>query len=401
MISALLPNYARFDIAFERGEGVYLIAEGGERYLDFGAGIAVNALGHGHPHLVAALTEQAGKLWHTSNLYRIPGQEKLAERLVASSFADAVFFCNSGAEAWEAGLKMARRYHDRQGAAHKKRMITATAGFHGRTMAGISSSAQAKMTDGFGPLLEGFDPVPFGNGNALRAAVTDETAAICIEPILGEGGIQAGSERYLRDIRAVADEFDLLVFLDEVQTGFGRTGKLFAHEWAGITPDIMCIAKGMGGGFPVGAVLTTERVATVMTPGSHGTTFGGNPLAMAVANAVLDIVGEPDFLASVQRKGAHFAGRLEALAREFPAAIREVRGIGLMRGLQLQSDFAALDMVKALNARGLLTVGAADNVIRLMPPLIIDEAEIDQGCGIIASALAELQTSAPAEAANA
>lgn len=385
-----MANYARFDLAFERGEGVFLFDTAGRRYLDFGAGIAVSALGHAHPALVAALNRQGAKLWHTSNLYRIPEQECLAERLTALSFADRAFFCNSGAEAWEAGLKMARRYHAKTGAPQRHRMITFSGGFHGRTMAGISATAQEKLTDGFAPLLPGFDIVDKGDADAVRAAITEETAAICLEPILGEGGIQPFDHGFIRSLRGLADEHGILLFFDEIQTGFSRTGKLFAHEWAGVDADLMCVAKGMAGGFPVGAVLAKEAVAdAAMTPGAHGTTFGGNPLAMAVANAALDILADPSFLDQVRTRAAHLDAGLGALKRNHPEVIAEIRGVGLMRGLRLSAAHNNIETVKALNAAGLLTVAAGDNVIRILPPLVITESEIDEGLNILDRVLAE------------
>ena len=306
MITPLLPTYSRADVAFERGEGPYIYSTSGERFLDFGGGIAVNVLGHAHPHLVAALTAQAAKLWHTSNLYRIPGQERLAERLVAATFADTVFFGNSGAEAVECSIKMARKYHAARGEPQRYRLITVEGAFHGRTLATIAAGGQKKYLEGFGPKVEGFDQVPFGDHEALIQAIGPETAGILIEPIQGEGGIRPFGWDYLRTLRALCDEQGLLLVLDEIQTGFGRTGKLFAHEWAGIAPDIMAIAKGLGGGFPVGACLATEKAAAGMTSGTHGSTFGGNPLAMAVGNAVLDVVLAPGFLDHVNRVANYF-----------------------------------------------------------------------------------------------
>lgn len=385
-----MANYARFDIAFERGEGVFLYDTDGRRYLDFGAGIAVSALGHAHPALIDALNRQGSKLWHTSNLYRVPEQERLADRLTALTFADRAFFCNSGAEAWEAGLKMARRYHAKTGAPQRHRMITFTGGFHGRTMAGISATAQEKLIDGFGPLLPGFDIVEKGDIDAVAAAITGETAAICLEPILGEGGIQPFDNGFIKALRALADDHGILLFFDEIQTGFARTGQLFAHEWAGVDADLMCVAKGMAGGFPVGAVLATEPVAAAaMTPGAHGTTFGGNPLAMAVANAALDILSDPVFLAGVRDKAARLDAGLSTLWGNHPDLIAEVRGVGLMRGIKLAAPYNNAETVKALNAAGLLTVAAGDNVVRILPPLIITETEIDEGLAVLDRVLNE------------
>jgi len=376
-----MPTYLRADVAFERGEGAYLFATDGRRYLDFASGIAVTALGHAHPHLVQALTEQAGKLWHTSNLFRIPGQERLAERLVANSFADAVFFTNSGGEAIECGLKLIRKYHDDFGDPNRYRVIACHGAFHGRTLAAIAAGGQEKHLKGFAPAVEGFDHVAFGNLNELRAAITPETAAILVEPVQGEGGMRAASAEYLRGLRAVADEFGLLLFFDEVQCGMGRTGRLFAHEWAGIEPDIVATAKGLGGGFPVGACLAKEHVAAAFTAGSHGSTFGGNPLAMAVGNAVLDVLLADGFLERVDRIGRLLRDRLEELARRHPRVIEEVRGAGLMLGLKCRVPNT--EMVAALRQRGLLAVGAGDNVVRLLPPLIIDESHVGEAIGIL------------------
>jgi len=377
-----MPTYARADVVFERGEGAYLFDSSGRRYLDFASGVAVTALGHAHPRLIAALTEQARKVWHTSNLFRVAGQEKVAARLIANSFADTVFFCNSGAEAWECGLKVIRKHFHGSSQPERYRMITCAGGFHGRTLASISAAKQEKLTKGFGPLLDGFDQVSFGNLNELRAAITDETAAICVEPIQGEGGIRTPTLDYLRGLREVADEFGLLLLFDEIQSGIGRTGKLFAHEWAGITPDVMCLAKGLGGGFPVGACLATERAAAGMVAGTHGSTFGGNPLAMAVADAVLDVILEPDFLPRVAETGEAFGRELAALVERHPTVFTdEARGLGLMRGLRcLPTNTVVID---ALRAEGLLAVGAGDNVVRLLPPLISGGAEIKEAIAIL------------------
>jgi acetylornithine/N-succinyldiaminopimelate aminotransferase len=385
-----MPTYARADVEFERGEGCYLFDASGRRYLDFAAGVAVCALGHVHPHLVAALTEQAHKVWHTSNLFRVPGQEKLAKRLVDLTFADTVFFTNSGVEAWECGVKVARKFQSATGHPERWRIITVHNAFHGRTLTAISAAGQEKLVKGFGPLVEGFDRVAFGNMNELRAAITHETAAINVEPILGEGGIRPAEAEYLRALRQVCDEFGILLFLDEIQTGVGRTGKLFAHEWAGITPDIMCIAKGIGGGFPVGACLATERAAVGMTAGTHGSTYGGNPLAMAVANAVLDIVAAPDFLEGVARTGELLKDRLEKLVARHPKVLAEVRGLGLMLGLKAAPDVANGTLVDRLREAGLLTVAAGDNVVRLVPPLVIGEREVEEAVAIIDRVAAEL-----------
>ncbi len=376
MSDALMHTYARADLAFERGEGPYLYTADGRRFLDFASGIAVNALGHSHPHLVKTLQEQAGKLWHVSNLYEIPEGRRLAERLVANSFADQVFFCNSGAEAVEGALKLARRFHFSQGHPEKMRVISCSGSFHGRTLTTLSAAGNPKYLEGAGPVAEGFDQVPFGNMNELRNAIRPETAAILVEPIQGEGGIRAADLDYLRALRNVCDEYGLLLVLDEIQCGMGRTGKLFAHEWAGIEPDVMALAKGLGGGFPIGAILASEKAAGGMAPGVHGTTFGGNPLAMAVGNAVLDVMLEPDFLPQVERMGKLLRRRIEDLIARFPQVLAELRGAGLMLGLK--SVVPNTEVVAKLRDEGLLTVGAAENVIRLLPPLIIDEQQVDE-----------------------
>jgi len=381
MIPAVMPNYARADLAFERGEGAYLYATDGRRFLDFASGIAVTALGHSHPHLVQALTEQAKKVWHTANLYQIPGQTRLAERLVAASFADSVFFCNSGAEAIECGLKMVRKYHDDFGDPRRYRVICCTGGFHGRTLATIAAGGQEKHLAGFGPIVIGFDHVAYDNLNELRAAITGETAAILVEPVQGEGGLRPASRDYLKGLRAVCDEYGLLLFLDEVQCGMGRTGKLFAHEWAGVEPDIVATAKGLGGGFPVGACLAKERAARALTPGSHGSTFGGNPLAMAVGNAVLDILLGEGFLEHVQVMSGLLRPRLEELVRRRPETYTEVRGAGLLLGLKCAVPNT--EVIARLRDAGMLTVGAGDNVVRLLPPLIIEPAHVEEALTIL------------------
>jgi acetylornithine/N-succinyldiaminopimelate aminotransferase len=371
-----MHTYARADLAFERGEGPYLFTADGRRFLDFAAGIAVNALGHSHPHLVKTLQEQAGKLWHVSNLYQIPEGRRLAERLVANSFADQAFFCNSGAEAVEGALKIARRHHFAAGQPERVRVISCKGSFHGRTLTTLSAAGNPKYLEGNGPVSEGFDLVPFGNMNELRNAIRPETGAILVEPIQGEGGIRAADLDYLRALRNVCDEYGMLLVLDEIQCGMGRTGKLFAYEWAGIEPDIMALAKGLGGGFPIGAILATERATRGIAPGVHGTTFGGNPLAMAVANAVLDVMLAPDFLPHVRAMGDLLRGRLADLIARFPKVLEELRGAGLMIGLK--SVVPNTELVAKLREEGLLTVGAAENVVRLLPPLIIEEAQIDE-----------------------
>ena len=394
-MSALLPTYARSELSFVRGEGAFLYTASGDCYLDFSSGIAVTALGHAHPHLVAALTEQAKKLWHVSNLHRIPEQERLAKRLCAASFADRVFFANSGAEAVECSIKAARRYHFKNGAPERYRLVTFEGAFHGRTLATIAAGGQTKHLEGFGPPVDGFDQVAALDIGAVEAAIGDETAGILIEPIMGEGGMREVSWRFLQDLRSLADERGILLLLDEVQTGMGRTGRLFAHEWAGITPDIMATAKGLGGGFPVGACLTTEAVGSAMTAGSHGSTFGGNPLAMAVGNAVLDVVLEDGFLDHVSQMSLRLKQRLAALTDEHGDIIEEVRGQGLMLGLKCKVPNQKL--VEALRAEKMLTVQAGDNVVRLLPPLIVGEAEIELAAEKLEAACAALaKVSAPA-----
>lgn len=387
-MSALMPTYARFDLAFERGDGAWLYADDGRRFLDFGSGIAVAGLGHAHPHLVAALRRQAEKLWHCSNLYRIPEQERLGQRLCAASFAERVFFGNSGAEAVEACLKLARKYHDETGNPDRWRVVVAENAFHGRTLATIAAGGQPKHVQGFEPAVEGFDRVPYGDAEAAAAAVGPETAAILVEPIQGEGGIVAPGEDYLRRLRAIADEHGILLIFDEVQTGMGRTGRLFAHEWAGVTPDVMAVAKGLGGGFPIGACLATARAAAGMTAGSHGSTFGGNPLASAVGNAVLDVILADGFLESVRQRAETLRARLAELAARHPKVLSGVRGKGLLLGLKCAAPNTGV--VAKLQDNGLLAVPAGDNVVRLLPPLIVGEEEIDAAVEIIDRSCREL-----------
>ncbi|HEY0572345.1 MAG TPA: aspartate aminotransferase family protein [Enterovirga sp.] len=387
--SSILPVYARAELAFERGEGAWLVTTDGRRFLDFGGGIAVNALGHSHPRLVAALTEQAGKVWHISNLYQNPDGERLARRLTDATFADVVFFSNSGAEALEAAIKMARKYHSANGQPERFRIVTFEGAFHGRTLATIAAGGQKKYLEGFGPKVEGFDQVPFDDDEALKAAITPDTGAILIEPIQGEGGIRPVSNERLRALRALCDERGLLLILDEVQSGVGRTGKLFAHEWAGIQPDIMAIAKAIGGGFPMGACLATAEAAKGMVPGTHGTTFGGNPLAMAVGNAVLDVVLEPGFFERVRQNGLLLKQRLAELKDHHPAVIAEIRGEGMMLGLRLHVPNT--DLVRATQAEGLLTIAAGDNVVRLLPPLIVSESEIGEAVARLDRACSALE----------
>jgi len=387
--SALLPVFARTDLSFERGEGVWLITDKGDRYLDFGAGIAVNALGHAHPHLVAELQAQASLLWHTSNLYKIPSGERLAQRLVDNSFADVVFFTNSGAEANEAALKMARKFQAAAGHPEKWRTITFAGAFHGRTLATIAAGGNPKHLDGFGPPVDGFDQIEVGDEAALKSAIGAETAAIIIEPVQGEGGIRPVPASFLRLVRQLCDEHDLLLIYDEVQTGIGRTGHLFGYELSGVEPDIMALAKGLGGGFPVGACLATHRAASGMTAGSHGTTFGGNPLAMAVGNAVLDVVLAPGFLDEVKRKGLLLKQKLAAIVDRHSTAVTEIRGEGLMLGMKCHVPNG--DVVAALTDAHILAVPAGDNVVRLLPPLIVSDAEIEEGVEKIDAALGALE----------
>ncbi len=389
--SAVMGTYARQDVVFERGEGCWLISTTGERYLDFGSGIAVNLLGHAHPKLVGALTEQAQKLWHTSNLYRVEGQERLAGRLCAATFADKVFFCNSGAEAVEGSIKLARRYHHVSGNPERYRIITFKGAFHGRTLATIAAAGNEKYLDGFGPQMPGFDVLPLGDMAAVEATIGPETAGIMIEPVQGEGGIRVVPVEQLQRLRELCDAHGLLLILDEVQSGMGRTGKLFAHEWAGITPDVMAIAKGIGGGFPVGAFLATAEAAKGMAPGTHGSTFGGNPLAMAVGNAVMEVVLEPGFLEAVQQKAIRFKQELARIKDEFPDVVEEVRGTGLLIGLRLKPPVA--DVVKACTAEKLLAVSAGDNVLRVLPPLNIGDAELTEGLARLTAALRRVSTS--------
>jgi len=390
--SSLFNTFARAPIEFERGEGAYVFTPGGEAYLDFSAGIAVNSLGHANPVLVAALTEQAGKLWHTSNLFRIPGQERLAERLAAASFADRVFFTNSGAEANECAIKTARRYHFANGHPERFRIVTIEGAFHGRTLATLAAGGQQKYLEGFGPKSEGFDQVPFGDIEAVKAAVTPETAAIMIEPIQGEGGVRTFPQGYFKELRALCDANGLMLVMDEVQTGIGRTGKFFAYEWTGIEPDILTSAKGIGGGFPLGACLATEAAASGMTPGTHGTTFGGNPLAMAVGNAVLDVVLADGFLDHVRETGLYLKQRLAALVDGHPDVFDGVRGEGLLVGLHAAKPVA--EVVAALRDQHLLVAGAGENVVRLLPPLTIGRDEVDVALERLEAACAVLSPAA-------
>jgi acetylornithine/N-succinyldiaminopimelate aminotransferase len=387
--SALLPVYARVNLAFERGDGAWLTSTAGERFLDFGGGIAVASLGHGHPHLVAALNEQGAKLWHTSNLFEIPQAERLARRLVEASFADTVFFTNSGAEAVEGAIKTARKYQSSGGHPEKFRMITFAGAFHGRTLATIAAAGNPKYIEGFGPRVEGFDTVPFGDIEAVKAALGPRTGAILIEPIQCEGGIRVAPPGFLRDLRDLCDEHGLLLLFDEVQTGVGRTGKLFAYELFGVPPDIMAIAKGIGGGFPLGAFLSTREAGRGMTAGTHGTTFGGNPLAASIGNAVLDVVLAPDFIEHVRLMGARLKQGLAGLQERHGGIISGIRGEGLLLGIALRvpvNDFAA-----AARAERILVIPAAENVARLLPPLIIGEAEIAEAIARFEAACLRLE----------
>ena len=376
MIPSLLPTYARAPLSFVKGEGSWLIEADGRRFLDLGAGIAVNALGHANPLLVKALTDQAEKLWHTSNLYQIPQQQALAEKLVDLTFADTVFFTNSGTEACELAVKMARKYWYEKGHPEKTDIITFTGSFHGRSSAGIAAAGSEKMTKGFGPLLPGFIHLPFGDHDALTAAMTDTVGAILIEPVQGEGGIRPVPDQCLKGLRDLCDEKGILLIFDEVQCGVARTGKLFAHEWAGVSPDIMMVAKGIGGGFPIGAVLATEEAASGMTLGTHGSTYGGNPLGCAVGCAVIDHVSDPAFLAEVNRKAGRLRQKLEGLVAAHPDVFESVRGAGLMLGLKCKATNT--DIVKAGYDNLILTVPAGDNVIRLLPALNITDADMDE-----------------------
>jgi acetylornithine/N-succinyldiaminopimelate aminotransferase len=393
--SPLFSTYARAELAFERGEGAWLSTADGRRYLDFMGGIAVSILGHAHPHLVAALKAQAEKVWHVSNIFEIPGQRELGARLVAATFAERVFFANSGAEAMECAIKTARRYHYVNGAPERFRIITFEGAFHGRTLATIAAGGQAKYLEGFGPKVEGFDQVPFGDRKALEAAIGAATAAILIEPIQGEGGIREVPTEELRYLRRLCDERGLLLILDEIQTGMGRTGRFFAHEWAGITPDIAALAKGLGGGFPVGACLATKEAAKGMTVGVHGTTFGGNPLAMAVGNAVLDVVLADGFLEKVRQTGLNLKQKLAAVADTHPEVIEEIRGEALMIGIKCRIPNG--EVAAAARAEGLLVVPAGDNVVRMLPPLIVGEAEVDEAVKRLDAALSGLARQAAAE----
>jgi acetylornithine/N-succinyldiaminopimelate aminotransferase len=387
MTNAVMKTYAPADVVFDKGEGVYLIAEDGKRFLDFGAGVAVTCLGHAHPHLVSALTEQVSKLWHCSNLYRIKGQERFARRLADNTFGDVVFSCNSGAEANECAIKIARKYFASKGS-KRYRILTFAGAFHGRTMATLSAGKQAKHCEGFGPMLEGFDQVAFNDLAGAAAAITEETAAIHVEPVQGEGGMRPGDIAFLQGLRKLCDEHGILLMMDEVQTGVGRTGKLFAHQWASITPDVMAIAKGIGGGFPVGACIATTEAASGMTAGSHGSTYGGNPLAMAATNAVLDVILENGFLDRVATMGAYLERRMQDIVNAYPNVVKGARGLGLMVGFECVVPNT--DLVARCFANGLLAVPAGDNVMRLLPPLIVQEEHIEAAIAIIERSCKEI-----------
>ena len=398
MISALMPTYNRADLAFERGEGAWLWTGDGRRFLDFGAGIATSSLGHNCRPLVEAIAEQAAKVIHTSNLYRIPQQERLAQRYVQATFADSVFFCNSGAEANEGMVKLIRKAAAETGHPERYRIVCFEGAFHGRTLAMLAATGNAKYLQGFGPPVEGFDHVPFNNMNAVRDAIRPETAGIIVEPVQGEGGIRAAAPQFLRDLRAACDEFGLILGMDEVQSGMGRTGKLFAHEWSGAAPDVMTVAKGIAGGFPMGAIVARESLAKYFTPGTHGSTFGGNPLACAAGNAVLDVMLAPGFLPDVERKGEKLRAELEAILREFSALFEDVRGIGLILGLKCR--IPQNDVQQAFLAEGLLVVAAGENVVRLTPPLVVTDADIAEAAAMMRRGAKRLLAAAEQAAAQ-
>jgi acetylornithine/N-succinyldiaminopimelate aminotransferase len=395
--SHLLPVFARADVAFDRGEGCWLIATNGDRYLDFGSGVAVNGLGHCHPHLVAAMTAQLSKVWHVSNLYKIPDGERLATRLCEASFADVCFFANSGAEAVECAIKMARKYQAASGKSERYRIITFEGAFHGRTLATIAAGGQAKYLEGFGPPVEGFDQVSLGDLEAVKKAIGPHTAAIMIEPVQGEGGVRTAPNAFLKALRELCDRNGLLLIFDEVQCGMGRTGELFAYKRTGVTPDIMPLAKALGGGFPIGACLATHEAAKGMTAGTHGSTFGGNPLAMAAGNAVLDVMLAPGFMENVQRNSLLLKQKLAGICDRYPDIVNEVRGEGLLVGLR--AVVPAGDLSNAIRDEKLLTVAAGENVVRMLPPLIVSEAEISDAVGRIERACARLSAAAKRGAA--
>lgn len=389
LTSPVMPVYRRAEIAFASGKGAYLFDDSGKPYLDFMSGVGVTALGHAHPVLVEALTRQASQLWHTSNLFRIARQEELAQLLVENTFADNVFFTNSGVEAWECGVKVVRKFFHHHGQPERNRIIIFEGGFHGRTISAISAVHPSRMSLGFAPLLDGFDLVELGDFEAVEKAITSRTAGICIEPIQGEGGIRVAEREFLQGLRRLADSKGLLLFLDEIFTGMGRTGYLFAYEQAGIVPDVMCIAKGLAGGFPIGACLATLKAAVGMTVGTHGSTFGGNPLASAVGKAALEIIRQPDFLARVRRAAQLLDGRLQSLAEDYPRIFTQVRGRGLMLGIRI-GRLSCQEMIAELLARGLLVAPARENIIRLLPPLIVQDEQIDQAYSILQQTAASL-----------
>ncbi|MBI1244986.1 MAG: acetylornithine/succinylornithine family transaminase [Alphaproteobacteria bacterium] len=388
-----MPTYARAEVGFERGEGPYLWGTDGRRYLDFACGIAVTGLGHAHPHLVKEVGAQMHKVWHTSNIFPIPLQEKLAQRLVASTFADTVFFGNSGAEANECGIKLVRKYHAHHGHPERFRIITFEGAFHGRTIATLAAGGQQKYLEGFGPKADGFDQVPFGDEAALKAAIGPATAGILIEPIQGEGGVRPVPVEFLKLLRELCDANGLLLFFDEIQTGMGRTGRLFAYEWSGVTPDVMSVAKALGNGFPVGACLATAKAAAGMTAGTHGSTYGGNPLAMSAGNAVLDVMLAPGFFEQVERVSGHLKQQLAGLVSRNPDMFEEARGQGLLLGLKCKVPNQ--DMILAVRKQGLLTAGAGDNVMRLLPPLIAEAVHVAEAIEKIDAACADLRARAP------
>ncbi|TAL81817.1 MAG: aspartate aminotransferase family protein [Beijerinckiaceae bacterium] len=395
MNSSLLPTYARADLAFDRGEGAWLISTKGERFLDFGSGIAVNGLGHAHPHLVDALLSQGRKLWHTSNLYQIPQAERLASRLVEATFADLVFFTNSGTEALEGAVKTARKYQYVSGHPEKNRIITIEGAFHGRTLAAIAAGGNPKYLEGFEPRLEGFDRVPFNDLDAMKAAIGPATGAILLEPIQGEGGVRVLPQSYLEAVRRLCDENGLLLIYDEVQTGVGRTGPLFAYQRAGVAPDIMMIAKGIGGGFPLGAFLATRAAGAGMTLGSHGSTYGGNPLGTAIGNAVLDVILGDGFLARSARMGALLKDGLQKLQGRYPDVVAEIRGEGLLLGIKTHVPVA--EFVAAAIREKIIVIPASDNVARILPPLIINEGEVAEGLHRLEAALGRFVRGEPME----
>jgi acetylornithine/N-succinyldiaminopimelate aminotransferase len=396
--SHLLPVFARVDLGFERGEGAWLVATNGDRYLDFTSGVAVNALGHCHPHLVKALQEQSTKLWHMSNLFKSPDGDKLAARLCEQSFADFVFFCNSGAEAMECVIKVVRRYHASKGHPERYRMITFEGAFHGRTLGTLAATGSAKYLEGFGPPLEGFDQVAHGDLEAVKKAIGPHTAGILIEPVQGEGGVRSAPNSFFRALRDLCDEHGMLLAFDEVQTGMGRTGELFAYKRLGVKPDVMSLAKALGGGFPIGACLATAEAASGMTPGSHGSTFGGNPLAIAAANAVLDVMLQPGFFDKVQKMSLLLKQKLASVVDRYPSVLSEVRGEGLLVGVK--AVVPSGDLVNALRDQKLLTVGAGDNVVRFLAPLIVNEAEIDASIDSLERACAALSATEKKKAAG-